>query len=88
VSADPRTLADRLDEIADPNFPGTVGYTAAQDLRAAAALLRRHAALLDAIGPVTNIQRVAAQLPDATSYSLASLAMWMKGIADAVDGPT
>lgn len=30
-------LADRLDQIADPNFPGVIGYTAAEDLRAAAA---------------------------------------------------
>lgn len=44
---DSRTLADRLDEIADPNFPGTVGYTAAQDLRAAAALLRGLAGVRD-----------------------------------------
>jgi len=57
--------------------------------REAAALLRRQREQLDtlrnAIGAVNNIRRVAAQLPDATSYSLASLALWMDAVADAVD---
>jgi hypothetical protein len=38
-----------LDKIADPNFPGTLGYSAAQQLRAAAAVLRDLADERDAL---------------------------------------
>ena len=44
---DPRTLAARLELIADPDFPVTLGYNAARDIRAAAVLLRDLAAERD-----------------------------------------
>jgi hypothetical protein len=48
MSADPRTLADRLD-------PDGLNRMTLGDLRAAAALLRRHADLLDAIGDPVGV---------------------------------
>jgi len=55
------------------------------DLRAAAAQLRQLDRIKAALGPVSNIRRVGAQLPDCTSYSLASLGQWLTGVADALE---
>lgn len=75
-------LAERLEQIA--------AYLEhheddADDLRAAAARLRQLDRIKAALGPVSNIRRVGAQLPDCTSYSLASLGQWLTGVADALE---
>lgn len=59
--SDPNDLADRLDQIADPNFPGSIGYTAARDMRAAARLLREQAEQLDTLRNAIGASSDAAQ---------------------------
>ena len=94
MTDDPNSVADRLalwqsnteGAIADAgDLPGDLtAWSAIRRLTAQRDdLAARLSALTDAIGPIGNIRRVAAQLPDATSYSLASLANWMTAVADA-----
>ncbi len=56
-----------------------------EDRTAAVAQLRQLDRIKAALGPVSNIRRVGAQLPDCTSYSLASLGQWLTGVADALE---
>jgi hypothetical protein len=88
VSTDPRTVADRLrNMVRNPNAIGTHSEACWQwhddcALLLAAALLRRHADLLDAIGDPDEL------LLWVHEHNSIKLRQTAERIADAVDGPT
>ena len=75
----------RLPEGYEPSIDCCDAAEGFHTLRAAAAQLRQLDRIKAALGPVSNIRRVGAQLPDCTSYSLASLGQWLTGVADALE---
>lgn len=79
-------LADRLEEsnVYDALWCDPVSLVAAE-IRVAVRRLRQLHRIEAALGPVSGIRRVGAQLPDATSYSLAALGQWLTGVAEAME---
>ena len=81
MAADP-TLADRLDERAEPGHLPIIGYSFAADLCAAAVRLRKLDALEEAIGDVDDLRVFA----DDLSLIGDERDDWMDRIADALGG--
>jgi hypothetical protein len=94
VSDYPSALADRLrNMVRNPNAIGTHSEACWQwhddcALLLAAALLRRHADLLDAIGDPDELQAMVRSLGLNSIEEDRTLTKRVADIADAVDGPT